>query len=798
MKVVIIGGSAGGASVAARLRRQSESAEITLIEMSSTISFATCGIPYYLGGVISDRERLNVVDQDYFADFLNVDLRTHSEVIAIDRQRKKILIQNHSSGSIYEYSYDKLVLATGGKPFIPDVENINTQQNVFSLRTADDTDKAFNYIRENNCKDALIIGAGFIGLELAENLHNRGITVTVLDKATRIMGVCDAEMTTMLHRQLEAKGINVLLENTLTSLSPNRAELADGQSLNADIVFVCTGIKPNVRYAQACKLTIGRHGGISVNQHLQTSDDDIYALGDAVEVQNIITKEYVLKPFAGIAQKQARIVADNICGLHKVFNPVQGTAIIKIFDLAIGITGLSEQQCKSANLNYKKTYVEATSHAGFYPDAHPLIIKLLFYPLTGRILGAQIVGAQGVDKRIDVIASAIQFERTIYDLASLELAYAPQFSSAKDPVNVAAMTAVNMMDHDYAITHWHDMETKVRHGAILLDIRLEEEYELQHLDDAINIPLEQLRTRHGELPGNREIIVYCRHGKKGYFAERLLKKLGFIQVSNLCGGQNIYQLATLSPGNKNKAPETAVVNNVVQLRHALQDKQHTDTSTDIPKNIISIDATGIDCPDVLASLAHEIKKCRHKELLKITVSSLPIVQNIKSWADDTGNSVTGINAQQGKISVFVQPGNATPLASDRVEYRQRVTDFQPFSDRMTNNPDLPDISFDQAPARPINSMSEATLSHTSSNILTVDTCGLSCPGPIMKLSKTALKAIEGDMIHITATDSNFANDISTWSNKKGFRVITLENNASIITAVLQKIQTDTPESSRAP
>ena len=782
MRIIIVGGSAGGASVAARLRRLDETAEITIIEKSATISFATCGIPYYMGGVISARQRLNVVEEEEFVELLNVDVRTNSELIAIDRSIKKVLVKDNRNGTLYENSYDKLVLAPGGLPVIPDVEGAKNSH-VFTLRNAEDTDYAYNYVKENNCQTTLIVGAGFIGLELAENLRARGINVHVLDNSDQVMGAWDYEIAAVLHQHLRSNNINLVLKDNLKRITDNGAELESGTFLTADVIFLCIGVKPNNRLARHCQLEIGNHGGIKVNRRLTTSDEDIYALGDAIEVQNNITNQQSLIPLAGIAQKQARIVADNICGIHKVFDGAHGNAIAKVFDLTIGIAGLSEQELQHKSINYQKSYIETLSHAGFYPNSFPLIIKLLFTERTGRILGAQIVGSKGVDKRIDVFASAIKFERTIHDLAELELAYAPPFSSAKDPVNLIAMTSVNMMEHDYQVIHWDELDDYVSKGALLLDVRTHEEFELGCLDGALHIPLGELRSRYHELPSDKTIVAYCQQGKKGYFASRLLKQYGFRDVRNLSGGQKLYKVVQQERSinqTHTQFPATVVPLPLSTSKDADeklpedQNESHSTDSTPVEK-VRHIDATGMSCPGPIMYVKKQIKNCGHNELIKISTTDPGFVKDIKIWTLKMGHELVSVNvdARRGGTVTYIRIVNPdlhqkklTAVKTTIPYKKSKITKLASYLKKIPK--ELPDAK-------------------EESNMLTVDACGLNCPGPIMKLSKAATKAKDGDLITITATDSAFETDISTWSNKKGFKIVNIENNASKITAVIQKL-----------
>lgn len=789
MKVVIIGCSAGGAGVAARLRRLDESAEIIVLEKSATISFATCGIPYYIGGVISDRRRLEVIDKDEFRELLNIDVRTDSEVIAIDKKIKKVLARNNLTKKIYEESYDKLVLATGGSPIRPEVEGINGN-NIFTLRNAEDTDAAFGYIKNNRVKNALIIGAGFIGLELAENLHAQGLNVNVLDSADQVMGAWDYEMAVMLHQHMRTKGVNLILNDGLQEIISDGVQLASGEYLMADVIFLCIGVRPNIKLAKEIGLKIGAKGGILVNPGMVTSDPDIYALGDAVEVTNNITNDRMLIPLAGIAQRQARVVADNIFGLHRSFSGAQGVAIARVFDLTIAITGLSERQLHARHINYKRAYIETPSHAGFYPDAFPMIIKLLFAANTGRVLGAQIVGVQGVDKRIDVIASAIQFERTIYDLAELELAYSPPFSSAKDPVNIIGMTAVNMMEHDYQVIHWNELDRVVENGALLLDVRTREEYEMRHLTGAINIPLTELRERCHELPLDRTIVTYCQQGKKGYFAAKLLKQYGFTDVLNLSGGQKIYQLIKQERSLRGIfAQEQVTSNDVIKLSPQRASEANDDkiVSLEMPENIphpvTYIDASGMNCPGPIMRLAKEILHRKAGDIIKITVTDNGFAKDVRAWLKKSKHDLVSIDEKTGRTVAFIRVGDGSMADSAALS---NPFSTQGMQGRMTK---IVNYLRDREDTTPSVNQYTHTGSNNSANtnMMTVDACGLSCPGPIMKLSKIAKDVSGGDRITITATDAGFSDDLVVWSSKKGFRIVDLDNRSAKITAVLEKL-----------
>jgi NADPH-dependent 2,4-dienoyl-CoA reductase/sulfur reductase-like enzyme/rhodanese-related sulfurtransferase/TusA-related sulfurtransferase len=695
MKVVIVGGSAGGASVAARLRRLDELADITLFEKSSTISFATCGIPYYLGGVIKERDKLNVVSRDVFETILDVNVRTHCEVYQIDRKRKVVTVRDERTGEQFEESFDKLVLATGGKPIIPFIEGIDAS-NVFTLRTAEDTDAAKAFISKNTCKNALVVGAGFIGLEMAENLHNIGMNVSVVDMAGQVMGTWDYEMAMIIHHHLASKGVNLILNDAVNEIREGEVFLESAKAVLADIIIVCIGVTPNTDLAQRCDLQIGQSGGICVNDGLITSDENIFALGDAVEVKDKITHNYALMPLANIAHKQAQVIAENICAKHKVFKDVQTTAIAKVFDLSIAITGCSERYLRDNNFNYKKSYIEVPAHAGYYPDAHPMIIKLLFTERSGRLLGAQIVGALGVDKRIDIISTVMFFGKTVYDLIDLELAYAPPYSSAKDPINIAGMVAKNMLKEGYEVVHWDEIDALINEDSVLLDVRTNEEYELRCINGAINIPLSELRERVYEIPKDKKIVIYCQLGKKGYFATRILKQLGYKDVVNLSGGFKIYHLI-----NKQNDHE------------GIFDNESVTSADDI----------------VTLSMAEDSGE-----------------NDIIFEPQRRGNGLFDFLFNSNVTNEIQEDGNDTVVENDSI----------PLYDS------------------------------ENENVIYVDACGMSCPGPIMALSKTMKTANNGDIVKIEATDMAFCDDIVVWARKKGHKLLNLENQKSKTIALIQK------------
>lgn len=550
MKVLIIGGVAGGASAAARLRRLCEDAEIIMFERGEHISFANCGLPYYIGQKIKDREKLLVQTPAGMGARFNLDIRIKSEVVKIDREKKQVEVRDHIKQENYLESYDYLLLSPGAEPIVPPIPGLE-KANAFSLRSLEDTDRIVSVLKGSDMKEAVIVGGGFIGLEMAENLAHIGINVQIVEASSQVMGPLDPEMANIVHRHLKEKGVGLYLNNGVAAFDIKEGKtmirLADDQVIETDAVILAIGVRPDTRLASDSGLELGARGTIKVNERLQTSDPGIYAVGDAIEVVDFVNGGAAYIPLAGPANRQGRIAADNIAGRSQTYKGTQGTSIAKVFDLTVACTGNNEKTLSRLKIKYKKSYTNSASHAGYYPGAIPMNLKLLF-DQEGKILGAQIVGVKGVDKRIDVLATAIRAGLTVYDLEELELAYAPPFSSAKDPVNVAGFVAANILKEDVQVIHWHEIAARDVDTSFLLDTSTREEYEKGHIEGAVNIPLHELRKRINEIPVGKEIIIYCKSGLRSYIGSRILKQKGFKSVKNLSGGYNIYSIALLSEG----------------------------------------------------------------------------------------------------------------------------------------------------------------------------------------------------------------------------------------------------------
>jgi NADPH-dependent 2,4-dienoyl-CoA reductase/sulfur reductase-like enzyme/rhodanese-related sulfurtransferase len=544
MKLLIIGGVAGGASAAARARRLSEEAYIVVFERGPDVSFANCGLPYYLGGEIAERDKLLVVTPERLRNRFNLDVRVRTAVEAIDRAGKKVRARDLVSGRLYEETYDKLILAPGAAPIRPPLPGIDLP-GVFTLRNLQDMDRIKARL-DQGVKQAVVIGAGFIGLELVENFVRRDIAVTVVELQNQVLPPFDKEMTTPIAGELASQGVSLLLGQSAEAFAPAPdglvVHLKSGQRLPAQMVVLGVGVRPENKLAVESGLEVGPRGGIRVNEHLQTSDPDVYAVGDAIEVKDFVTGEPAQVPLAGPANRQGRIAADHIFGRAARYRGTQGTAIVRVFGTTAALTGASEKMLKRSNRPYRKVYVHPTHHAGYYPGAEAMTLKLLFETPSGRVLGAQIVGGAGVDKRIDVLAVAIQAGMTVFDLEEMELAYAPQFGSAKDPINMAGFVAAGLLRGDHPQVDVEDILTgPAGERPFLLDVRSPQEFALGHIPGAVNIPVDDLRSRLGELPRDREIAAYCQVGQRGYLATRILVQAGF-RAANVGGGWKTYQL----------------------------------------------------------------------------------------------------------------------------------------------------------------------------------------------------------------------------------------------------------------
>ena len=652
MNYLIIGGVAGGATVAARLRRMDEKANIVLFERGKYVSYANCGLPYYIGDTINNREKLFVQTVKGFTDRFRIDIRTEQEVTAIRPDKKEVEVKNLSTGEIYTETYDKLVLSPGAEPLRPGIEGIGSKK-IFTLRNVPDTDTIKNYINIEKPKRAIVVGGGFIGLEMAENLHDLGIQVDVVEMANQVMAPLDFSMAAIVHQQLTDKGVGLHLEDGVSRFEEKdggvTVHLRSGKQIATDMVLLSIGVRPETKLAKEAGLAIGERGGIAVNDYMQTSDADIYALGDATEVKNLVTGQPSLIPLAGPANKQGRIVADNIIfGNKKKYAGSIGTSIAKVFDLTVAATGANAKLLQRNNIPYTSSYTHGASNAGYYPGAVPMSIKILFDPENGKLLGAQIVGFNGVDKRIEMLEQVIQRGGTVYDLTELEHAYAPPYSSAKDPVNMAGFVAENILKGKSKIIQWREL-AELPADTIRIDVRTRDEHKLGSIPGFINIPVDELREHLDELPKDKLIVVSCAVGLRGYLAYRILVQNGFKNVRNLSGGYKTWSVAT------------APVKEVAPCNPGSSEGANCECSA-IPT--LKVDACGLMCPGPVMQLKKNYETLKTGEQLQITATDQAFGKDVASWCKVTGAELVALENKNGVVAATIRKQEKTaPHAS---------------------------------------------------------------------------------------------------------------------------------------
>lgn len=645
MKVIIIGGVAGGATAAARLRRQQEDAEIILFEKGGYVSYANCGLPYYIGDTISDRDRLFLQTVEGFSARYGVDARIYSEVMNIDTKQKQVSVKNLTTGENYTESYDKLIISTGASPIKLNLQG-GDDKRIFSLRDVADTDKIKNFVNMHQPQKAVVIGAGFIGLEMVENLHELGIEVSVVQRENQVMNPLDFGMAAIAHKVLAEKGVKLYLEENLIgfedSKSALKVKLESGKELDADLVIMSIGVKPESRLAKEAGLAIGECGGIKVDDYLQTSDADVYAVGDAIEVYNPILKKYALIPLAGPANKQGRIASDNIAYGNKYkYNGTIGTAIAKLFDLTAASAGASSKQLDAAGVDHYQSYTHPNSHATYYPDSMPFSLKINYSKTDGKILGAQAVGYSGVLDTINLLAEAVRLGQTVYDLQEVEHAYAPPYSSAKHPVNIAGYIGQNVLEGKMKDIHWQEIAKLDMNNTILIDARTASEYEMGHIDNAINISVDEIRTRLAEVPKSKRIVLYCAVGYRGYLASQILKHHGYENVYNLSGGYRTYLTATTKHEVKNITSANKAHQNVTSMNSE-------------SKIIKSIDAKGLMCPGPIMKLKQNYDTIGVGEQLEIKVTDQAFGQDLEGWSNMVGAKILSINNSAGIVTARVE------------------------------------------------------------------------------------------------------------------------------------------------
>ncbi|WP_210367222.1 CoA-disulfide reductase [Bacillus sp. REN3] len=669
-KVIIVGGVAGGATTAARLRRLDEKAEIVMIERGEYISFANCGLPYYIGGIIQERDALLVQTVEGMSKKFNMDIRNLSEVTRIDRERKIVEIKNLRTGETYEETYDVLVLSPGASPIKPPIPGIEEAEALFTLRNIPDTDKIKEYVDVRQPKKAAVIGGGFIGVEMAENLWERGIEVTLVEMADQIMAPIDFEMASILHQHLREKGVNLVLEDGVKSFEQNGTliNLNSGKQIETDLIILAIGVAPENNLAKEAELELGLRGAIRVNEHLQTADESIYAIGDAIEVKDYINGQATHIPLAWPANRQGRIVADHINGIDSKYQGTLGTSIAKVFDMTVAATGNNEKTLKRLGIAYDVVHVHPSSHAGYYPGAFPIALKLIFDRETGKIFGAQAVAYDGADKRIDVLATAIKGGMTIFDLPDLELAYAPPYSSAKDPVNMAGYAAKNVAEGLVETVQWHEINDILANGSYLIDVREPIECDMGMIAGSVNIPLGELRDRLSEIP-NKEVYVYCQVGLRGYLASRILMQAGF-KVRNLDGGYKTYSCVYEPDAGENcgtpisdngvakRKAEEEIAAGAAEVVAAVAEKAAPGVETAPPAVTTTLDACGLSCPGPIMKVYKTIGEMKEGEVLEVHATDPGFTKDIKAWCEKTGNRLVGSKFEDKKFKAQIQKKSA--------------------------------------------------------------------------------------------------------------------------------------------
>lgn len=653
-KVIVVGGVAGGASTAARLRRLEEDFEIIMFEKGEYISFANCGLPYYIGEVITEREKLIVQTVEAMSDKFNMDIRNLSEVIEIDKENKKVTVKNHKTGETYDESYDVLVLSPGASPIKPHISGINDCNNLFTLRNIPDTDKIKAYVDKDTTKKAVVIGGGFIGIEMAENLVERGIDVTLVEASSQVMAPLDVEMVSTIHEHLIDHGINLILDDGVKEFKNNGKIVAlnSGKEIETDLIILSIGVRPETSIAKDAGLKLNERGAIVVDEYMKTSDENIYALGDAVEILDFVNKKPTMIPLAWPANRQGRLVADNICGKNIKYKGTLGSSVAKIFDYTVATTGNNEKILKRLGIDYEVVHIHPNSSAGYYPGAFPIAYKMIFDKKTGKIYGAQGVGIEGVEKRIDVLATAIKANLTVFDLQDVEPCYAPPYNSAKDPVNMLGYYASNIIEGDIKTIQYHEVEEVLDRGDIVLDVRDEFELATGMIEGSINIPLGSLRKRIDEIPKDKNIYVTCQVGLRGYIACRILTQRGY-KCFNIDGGIKTYS----SIKRAKKAFENQNNNVEFNENNHLINEEVAAMNENIKANI-KLDACGLQCPGPIRRVFEEVSKMESGDIIEVKASDVAFSKDIKAWCETTGNSLlkAEFNKDKKAYVAYIQKG----------------------------------------------------------------------------------------------------------------------------------------------
>lgn len=665
MKVLVVGGVAAGASAAARLRRLNEEAEIIMFEKGEYISFANCGLPYHVGEAIKEREKLIVTKKELMEERFNIDVRNNSEVIKIDGINKIVTVNSKDRGE-YTESYDYLVLAPGAKPIVPPIEGINDGR-IYTLRNIPDTDKIKCIVDTKPVKKAVVIGGGFIGVEMAENLRERGIEVTLIEAAPHILAPFDSDMVVIAEKELEEKGVKLKLNDAVKRFEGSKDGLEvilnSGAKAFGEIVILAIGVTPDTEFLKDSGIKLGARGHIITNEHMETNLQGVYAGGDAVEVVDFVNGGQTAIPLAGPANKQGRIISDNIVGIKSSFKGSQGTSVIKVFDITAAATGSTERALQRLGVSYKVVYAHPNDHASYYPGATPIALKLLFND-EGKILGAQGLGYNGVEKRIDVIATVMRLNGTVHDLTELELSYAPPFSSAKDPVNFLGYIAEDILTGKTDVVLPREIDSRDKNKVVLLDVREELETEVGQIPGSINISVNQLRNKLNELDKEKEYWVYCAVGLRGYVAERMMKLHGF-NVKNVTGGYKTYMSGKFSPNNSTDTENEGKAGNEGRTARSMESSNEDGSLTKeqpTMAKVITLDACGLSCPGPLMKVRDSINEINVGDMLEVKASDPGFYEDIKAWCKRTNNELVEITREKGISNALIKKGNTNKIA----------------------------------------------------------------------------------------------------------------------------------------
>jgi NADPH-dependent 2,4-dienoyl-CoA reductase/sulfur reductase-like enzyme/rhodanese-related sulfurtransferase/TusA-related sulfurtransferase len=677
-RVIIIGGVAGGASAAARLRRLKEDYEIVMLDKGPYVSFANCGLPYYIGNVIKDRESLELVTPERFLERFNIDVRINNEVISIDKENNKIDIRDLEKDEKYSLEYDYLVLATGSKPFVPPFKGLEDVPH-FTVWTIPDAVKIREYVEETHIKNAVVVGGGFIGLEMAENLAEKGVRVKIVEMLDQVMPPLDKEMAQFIHQELILNGVCLVLEDPIDSLGmtdDNKpfVKTKSGRIIDTELIILSIGIRPQSELAKNTGLDLTERGYVIVDKRMQTSDPSIYAVGDVIQVQHLQTQKPISIALAGPANKQGRIAAENIAGRDSEYNGILGASVVKVFDLTVAAVGLTEKQLMNLNIKYEKIYIHPNNHAGYYPGATPMAFKLIFEIPSGKVLGVQIVGGQGSEKRVDVISTIIKMGGNVFDLEELELTYAPPYGSAKDPVNMAGFVAANYLKNDMPIWHWHDFGDITSNGGVLLDVRTKEEFAARTIEGSVNIPIEELRNRLDEIGLDKPIYVYCEVGYRSYLALRILLQSGFKEVYELTGGFKIFEMANATT-EEIMAACGGSDNVIEEFVH-----QKATESNDY----IEVDACGLSCPGPLNALIKGIEELQENKKLKVYATDPGFKSSVEAYSKlNDAVKLLYLGKEEGKLVATlekIQPIEVITPVKKKTRKELRPSDAPPISD----------------------------------------------------------------------------------------------------------------------